>query len=186
MSNHARFAVPALAATLALSLAACAGGPPRGGGPGGPDDEMRGAAYRQSVFLSGASLLFVQFDKDGDYVTTRAEVEAGAAAEWPRAANGATTLSPIAFEAWAAKALGGPNIGPYRLAFDSNVNNEITQIEFSNAILAKFDFWDKDKDGRLTRAEMTERLPEQRRPDSGPQQSGQMPGGRPPGGQRPR
>lgn len=187
MPSPARFAVPVLAAALALSLAACAGGPPRRGGPGGggPEGEMSGAAYRQSVFLSGASLLFVQFDRDGDYVTTRAEAEAGAAAEWPRAANGAATLSPIAFEAWASRALGGPNIGPYRLAFDSNVNNEITPTEFSNAILAKFEFWDKDKDGRLTRAEMTERLPEQRRPESGPGQSGQMPGGRPPGGGRP-
>ena len=182
MTMRALFAVPALAT---LALAACAGGPgggPQGGPPGG---ELTGSAYRQSVFLSGASLLFVQFDKDGDYVTTRAEVDAGAAAEWPRAANGATTLSPIAFEAWSAKALGGPNLGPYRLAFDSNVNNEITQAEFTNAIVAKFEFWDKDKDGRLTRAEMTERLPEMRRPDSGPGQSGQMPGGRPPGGGRP-
>jgi hypothetical protein len=174
----ARLAAPALAATLALSLAACAGGPPRGAAGGAGD--LTGAAYRQSVFLSGAALLFVQFDRDGDYVTTRAEIEAGATAEWAKASNGAATLTPIAFETWAAKALGGPNLGPYRLAFDTNVNNEITQGEFSAAILAKFDFWDKDRDGRLARAEMTERLPEMRRPEGAPAPQG----ARPPSGQR--
>lgn len=175
------FAAPALAAALALSLTACAGG----GRGGPPRDEMSGAAYRQSVFLSGASLLFVQFDADGNYETSRSEVETGARTEWTRASNGAATLSPIAFEAWAAKALGGPNLGPYRLAFDTNVNNEITAAEFSAAILAKFDSWDKDKNGALTRVEMSERLPEMRRPPEGGPPPGGMPQ-RPPGGRQPR
>jgi hypothetical protein len=170
----------ALMATLAL--AACAGsGPParRGGGPGGPE---MGSAYRQSSVLSGAALLFVQFDTDGDYAVSRAELDAGVAKEWARASGGATALTPIQFDVWAAKALGGPNMGPYRLAFDSNVNNEITQAEFAAALVDKFTTWDKDRDGRVTRADMVERLPEMRRPQGAP---GGMPQ-RPPGGRPPR
>ena len=178
MTTPTRRAVPVLVAGLGLVLAACAGGP-RGGSPGGPGGDMTGAAYRQSAFLSGAALLFVQFDRDGDYVTTRAEADAEAASEWGRASSGAATLSPIAFEAWSAKALGGPNLGPYRLAFDTNVNNEITQAEFLSAVTAKFEFWDKDKDGRLSRQEMVERLPEMGRgPESGQPVPSASPGGR--------
>jgi len=171
-----------LAVAAALSLAACASGPDRHGGPGGANE---GSAYRPSAFLSGAALLFVQFDTDGDYVTSRAEAEAGAQREWARASGGAAILTPLQFDAWSAKALGGPNLGPYRLSFDSNVNNEITQTEFIGAITAKFDAWDKNKDGMLTRVEMIERLPELRRGPEGAGEGG-PPGGRPQAGRPPR
>ncbi|KAF0178952.1 MAG: hypothetical protein IV086_01125 [Hyphomonadaceae bacterium] len=178
----ARFLTTSLALAAALSLAACASGPPRGGPRGGPGGGDLGSAYRQSAFLSGAALLFVQFDADGDYATSKAEAEAGAQREWARASGGSTVLSPIQFDLWSAKALGGPNLGPYRLAFDSNVNNEITATEFAGAIVAKFDFWDKNKDGSLTRLEMVERLPDVRR---GPEQDGARPADGPPGRGRP-
>jgi hypothetical protein len=151
------------AVALATTMAACASGPGRGGPP--PGAERTGAAYRASTFLSGAALLFVQFDADKDYATSRTEAEAGARAEWARASEGAATITPIQFEAWAARALGGPNIGPYRLAFDTNVNNEITQPEFIAAILARFDRFDADKDAVVRRQEMVERVPE---PPRGP------------------
>lgn len=163
-------------ALSACALAACAGGP--GGPRGGPQEQ--GAAYRQSTFLSGAALLFVQFDADKDYRTSRAEAEAGARSEWARAAHGPAGMTPIQFEAWAAAALGGPNIGPYRLAFDTNVNNEVTEPEFIAGILARFDRYDGDKDGVVTRAEMVERLPD---PRPGPGTGG--PDGRPDGRDRP-
>ncbi len=164
----------------AAALAACAGGPGRGGPPAGEQAPL-GAAYRQSVFLTGASLLFVQFDADRDYITTRAEAQAGAEAEWKRAAEGAAVLTPIQFATWSARALGGPNLGPYRLAFDTNVNNEITAAEFAAAILTKFDQFDADKDGALRRPDMSERLPEPvRRPGAREAGDGPPPGGRPP------
>ncbi len=172
-----RLPAVALALLAAATLAACASG--RSGPP--PASDRSGAAYRASTFLSGAALLFVQFDADKDYATTRAEAEAGAQAEWTRASEGAATLTPIRFEAWAARTLGGPNIGPYRLAFDTNVNNEITPAEFSAAILAKFDKYDADKDGVVRRQEMVERVPESRRggPDGGPDGERGPPGGAP-------
>ncbi len=161
------FAAPIGALVAIAALAACASGPGRGGPL--PASDRTGAAYRASTFLSGAALLLVQFDADKDYATTRAEAEAGAQAEWSRAAEGAATLTPIKFETWAARVLGGPNIGPYRLAFDTNVNNEITPPEFSAAILAKFDKYDADKDGVVRRQEMVERVPE---PQRGPPGAG--------------
>lgn len=167
---------PLLAVAAALSLGACAGR----SNDRAEADALQGPAYRQSAFLSGAALLFVQFDADNDYVTSRAEAEAGARAEWSRASGGSDKLTPIQFDSWSAKALGGPNLGPYRLAFDSNVNNEITATEFTGAVLAKFEFWDKDKDGRVTRGEMVERLPEMRRPMEGAPKGMPPRGGRPP------
>lgn len=176
------FAVPLAALAAAIALAACAGGPRRGGPL--PASDHTGAAYRASTFLSGAALLFVQFDADRNYTTSRAEAEAGAQAEWTRAAEGAATLTPIRFETWAARVLGGPNIGPYRLAFDTNVNNEITAAEFSAAILAKFDKYDADKDGVVHRQEMVERVPEPQR--DGPGAGGPGGEGPPQGGLPPR
>ena len=171
-------AAPAAALAVALALpwavSACASG-----SRSPPASDRTGAAYRASTFLSGAALLLVQFDADRDYATTRAEAEAGAQAEWTRAAEGAAMLTPIKFETWAARTLGGPNIGPYRLAFDTNVNNEITPAEFSAAILAKFDKYDADKDGTVRRPEMVERLPEPQRgpPGAGPDSERVAPGG---------
>lgn len=161
-----------------LALAACAGGP---GGPGGHGGEQ-GLAYQHSTFLSGAALLMVQFDTDKDYVTTRTEAEAGARAEWARVTHGPTGMTPIQFETWSAAALGGPTIGPRRLAFDSNVDNLVTEQEFIDGILRQFDKYDANKDGRVTRAEMVERLPERFSRPGGP--GGEQQGG--PGEGRPR
>lgn len=169
-----RFAALLLAAA---ALAACASGPPRRGDR--PEGDRVGAAYRQSAFLTGAALLFVQFDADRDYATSRAETEAGARAEWSRASGGADKLTPIVFEQWAARALGGPQMGPFRLAFDTNVDNEITAAEFSAAILDKFDKYDTDKDGILRRPDMTERLPEPQRGPGGPTAADRMTKGPP-------
>ena len=172
-----------LAALVAVAaLSACASGPPGHGGRGRPGGGLQGSAYRASTFLSGSALLFVQFDANKDYVTSRAEAEAGAQAEWTVASKGAATMTPIMFDAWAAQALGGPNIGPHRLAFDSNVNNEITREEFVAAILAKFDKYDADKDGQLHRAEMVERVPEAPLGGPGGESAGGERGERPPGG----
>jgi hypothetical protein len=174
--NRSAARVASLLTAIAL-LAACAGGPSRR--EQGSDDRA-GSAYRQSAFLTGAALLFVQFDTDHDYATTRAETETGARAEWARASGGAAKITPIAFEQWAARALGGPQMGPYRLAFDTNVDNEITAAEFSAAILDRFDRYDTDKDGVLRRTDMIERLPESPRGPGGPPGGGapkQRPGG---------
>ena len=162
--------IAALSLALALAAAACASGGRDRSPPG------TGAAYQISAFTTGAAMLFVQFDTDRDYTTTKAELDAGIPAEWARASDGKPTMTPLMFETWSAKALGGPNLGPYRLSFDTNVNNEITQDEFRAAILDKFTRFDTDKDGNVRRVDMVERLP-----DRG---MGPRPEGGPPGGER--
>lgn len=166
-----------LMATLAVLVAAATGaadardrtaerGPPAGGGA-------------PSVVTSGMALVFASFDRDGDYATTRAEFEAGVARETAAAFGANAALSPIGFEAWAARALGGPAMGPFRFAFDANVDGQITKAEFASAFEAAFRKYDKVGDGRITRAEMVEPAP--RMAPDGRGGPGRMRGG-PPGG----
>jgi hypothetical protein len=111
---------------------------------------------RESVraLISGDALLLVGFDADGDLATTDAEIAAGLAREFARAdINGDGTLAPIEFQNWANAALGGSQLGPYRLDFDRNVDNSITRAEFDAEITARADIYDADGDGRLVRQE---------------------------------
>jgi len=161
----------------ALSLGACAGRPPPPPQDGPPD----APAAAPSVVLSGDALAFVSFDADGDYRVTRDEAVQGVAREW--ALFGADALSPIQFQRWSALALGGPAMGPYRLEFDRNVDGQITRDEFEAAFLTRFDAYDRDGDGVVTRADMLRVLPRpaMQRPPRMPR----MPPGGPPGGMRP-
>ncbi|NDC59395.1 MAG: EF-hand domain-containing protein, partial [Alphaproteobacteria bacterium] len=130
-----------------------------------------------SAVLSGAALVLVSFDADGDYATSRAEFDAGAKRETDKAFGAAATMSPIGFEAWSAKALGGPEMGPYRFAFDANVDGQITRAEFAKALEEMFKRFDKNGDGAVARAELVERLPQMRGGPGGGMRAG--PGGGP-------
>ncbi|MFZ4602644.1 MAG: hypothetical protein ACOYM8_09315 [Caulobacterales bacterium] len=143
-----------------------------------------------SAVLSGAALILVSFDADGDYATSRVEFDAGAKRETDRTFGAAATMSPIGFEAWAAKALGGPEMGPFRFAFDANVDGAITRAEFAKALDEMFKRFDKNGDGAVARAELVERLPQMRGGPGGGMRGGPgggaggggPGGGRPPGG----
>lgn len=169
-------------AALAIASGAADARPRPDGGPMG--------AGAPTAVLSGAALVFVSFDADGDYATSRAELETGIARETARAFDAVQTLSPISFQAWSARALGGPAMGPFRLAFDGNQDGQISRDEFAAAFTTAFADMDKDGDGRLARSEMVQRLPMGRGPggaapggDEG-ERGGRRPprGGPPPGG----
>lgn len=96
-------------------------------------DEMSGPP--PSAILTGAALVVVSFDADGDYATSRAEFDAGLVRETDRAFGPATSISPIGFEAWSGRALGGPAMGPFRMTFDRNVDGQITKTEFADAFV---------------------------------------------------
>jgi len=168
-----------LAATLAGALAVATFADARERDRGGPP-----GIGGQSVFLSGAALEIVAFDADGDYLTTRKEFDAGLARETDKAFAAAATLSPIAFEAWAAKALGGPALGPFRFAFDANMDGQISRAEFAAAFADEFKRYDKNGDGAISRTELAEHLPDMRglRGPDGETGPPGGPGGRPPGG----
>jgi len=144
---------------LALT-AACGGGPISSAA----NDPVR-------ALLSGDAMMLVSWDANGDLNVTTEEVNAGLAREFARAdANGDGSLSPIEFQSWANNVLGGGPMGPYRLDFDRNVDNTITQQEFDTEIRARVDQYDENGDDMLTRSEMTRLVgtarppPEQRRP----------------------
>lgn len=145
----------AVLACAAAALAACASGP----GGGGRDREPIRA------LMSADALLFVSFDADADLRVSGAEIEAGLAREFARAdANRDASLQPIEFQNWSASALGGGQVGPYRLDFDRNVDNVVTSAEFSTEIQARARDYDADENGMLARAEFVRLVGQARAP----------------------
>lgn len=129
-----------------LFLAACASS---GSGDGA------GESQPISALISADALVFVSFDADQDAVLTMAEIEQGLGVEWARAdTNSDGMLAPLEFSRWSDLALGGGAMSPYRLDFDRNVDNTITEEEFRSEFLARARDYDSDGDGRITRAEM--------------------------------
>jgi hypothetical protein len=150
-----------LAATACVAtLGACASS--------GRDDGGGDAPFR--AILSADALMFAAFDADGDLQTSRAEIDAGLDREFQRAdVNRDTLLQPIEFQNWSSNALGGTQMGPYRLDFDRNVDNTITREEFINELQARAREYDRDENGAVTRSEMVRlvgqaRVPTERRP----------------------
>jgi hypothetical protein len=137
----------------AAMLAACASG-----GGGSEDREPVRA------LLSSDAMLFVSFDADGNLSTSMEEIEAGLNREFARAdANTDNALTPIEFQNWANQALGGGQLGPYRLDFDRNVDNSITREEFDAELRARANEYDENQDRSVARSEMV-RLVGQARP----------------------
>ena len=137
-------------AALGVVLAACAGAGAGGQlGPGG------GEGGRVRALLSADALVFTSFDANHDSIVSLAEVERGLAEEWARAdANQDGAMAPLEFARWSEAALGGAAMTPYRLDFDRNVDNTITEQEFRAEFLARARDYDHDGDGNVTRAEM--------------------------------
>jgi hypothetical protein len=139
-------------AGLAL-VAACASG------RGGDDNEPIRA------LLSADALLFVSFDANGDLSADAAEIEAGLAREFTRADSSRDgALQPIEFQNWSNAALGGSQLGPYRLDFDRNVDNVITREEFDAEARARVRDYDSNEDGALVRSEFVRRVGQARPP----------------------
>lgn len=143
----------ALIAASAATVTACA----TGGGPGHTNEPIR-------ALLSADVMMFISWDTNGDLVTSPEEIEAGITREFDRAdSNHDGRIEPIEYQAWANAVLGGPNMGPYRLDFDRNVDNAITREEFANEIHGRVRDYDTDENGSLSRAEFV-RLVGQARP----------------------
>ncbi len=155
--------VQVLAAACAVALGACASG---GSAPSRDTSPIR-------AILSADALMLVSFDADADLSTSAAEVDAGLSREFTRAdANRDNALQPIEFQNWSNVALGGTQMGPYRLDFDRNVDNVITREEFEAEIRARVSDYDSDENGVLVRAELVRlvgqaRPPTPRRPTPG-------------------
>ncbi len=153
----------ALAAVLGLT--ACASG-------GGERDNR--APF--NALLSADALMFVGFDTDGDFRVSTAEIDAGLSREFVRAdTNRDGSLQPIEFQNWSNIALGGGQMGPYRLDFDRNVDNVISRDEFDTEIRARAASYDADEDGAVTRAEFVRLVGQARPPTPQRPTPGQLP-----------
>jgi hypothetical protein len=112
-----------------------------------------------SAVISGDGLLIAGFDTDGDFRTTRAEFEQGLAVAFATAdSDGDGALSPLEWQSWSNRALGGDLIGPFRLEVDRNVDNVTTQEEFVTEFQARFTGYDTDNDGAVSRPELVRQL----------------------------
>lgn len=137
----------------ALALGGCASGSSRDNGPAAP-----------RALLSADTLVFTSFDADNDLRVTMAEIEAGIAVEWARAnTNGDGLLQPLEFATWSESALGGNQLAPFRLDFDRNVDNSITEEEFRTELLGRARDYDKDEDGVLVRGDFIRQAPNRTR-----------------------
>lgn len=152
------------ALACAASLVGCASGGDRGPG-----------AEPVRALLSADVMLFVSFDANSDLSITQDEITAGLQREFSRAdANGDGVLQPIEFQNWSNVALGGLQMGPYRLDFDRNVDNVITREEFDTEIRARASDYDNDENGVLARSEFVRLLGQARPPR---ERAAPMPGG---------
>jgi hypothetical protein len=164
-----------LGLALAVSAAALAACSSSGGRASAGD---RNEPVR--ALLSADALMFVSFDSDGDLSVSAAEINAGIEREFARAdVNRDGQLPPLEFQNWSNAALGGGQIGPFRLDFDRNVDNVITRAEFETEVRARVSDYDANEDGALTRQEFVRLMGQARTP---PPDSPDAPAG---GAQRP-
>lgn len=187
----------ALAVSVALLgvlfIAGCASRqPPRNGPRGGPPGDGPGPGGGSALTLDGGrvarpvALLFAGMDTDRDYIIAQDELAAAIVREWASLPQGAQGNVPaIAIADWAGTVLGDPEALPNHLAFDVNLDGQVSETEFRTRLTGEFAQLDRDHDGRLTRAEMLRDLPVRSQSQGGGMPSGGMPGGPPGGGGRP-
>ena len=172
-----------------LFIAACASrqpprGAPQGGPPGGTMPDRQGSRFEGGLITRPVALLFTGMDRNQDYAVDQAELADGIAREWdalPR--TGRASVPSIAMTDWATQALGDTEALPNPIAFDVNLDGQISEQEFRSRLFEEYAQLDKDRNGRLTRAEMLVLMPVRTQSRGGPQ-GGQPPGGR--GGPPPR
>ena len=155
LSNHRALNALPLLLAIGLSLSACATKPDRRGPPpdrqGAAERGDRGPARSSGTFLQPVAGLFIQMDSNRDKATSLSEVEAGAAAEW-----GQFTRNPSAidFAQWSLVNLGSTDAMPTFFSFDKDFNGVISQDEFSSGLEREFRRLDKNRNGKVERAEM--------------------------------
>lgn len=140
------------ALTFGMAALAACGTSGRGSAHADPNDRVR-------ALLSTDALLFNDFDTNGDFQVSVAEIEAGVTQEFARAdENHDGSLGPIEYQNWSNTVLGGGMTPPYRLDFDRNVDNVISAEEFRTELLARGREYDSDENAAITRGELVRNL----------------------------
>lgn len=126
------------------------------------------------TFMPPSAILFATMDSNQDKRVSRAEMQAGAKAEWGKFE---TNPSAIQFTKWSVETLGSTDAAPTFMSFDKDFNNVIYETEFMDGIERAFTQLDKNRDGIIERAEMIVAF-------RAPQGQGRQGSGREGGGQR--
>ncbi len=174
----------ALLAAGVLMLSACASpdrGPPGGGRGESPGGGPAGAGFSEGKAALPIGLLFVSMDTNDDLATSSDECAAAIPALFTRAdANGDGWVSAFEYAAWSSAVLGDEDAAPNRIGFDVDLDGSVSAKEFQARLGDEFARLDRNRDGRLMRAEL---LVEIARPRMGRGPGSQsMGGGPPPGG----
>jgi len=143
-------AAPLFLTITALGLTSCATKPDRDRPPRG-DDRLDRSARSSGTFIQPAALLFADMDKNGDRVTTRAELISGVQAEWDSFDRSPSAMS---FVTWSKTALGSTDANPTFMSFDRDFNGVISKSEFTAQFESLFKSLDKNGDGAVERSEM--------------------------------
>ena len=108
-----------------------------------------------TVMAAPIAILIASFDTDHDRVVTRAEFDAGVKASFALGdENKDGFISLIELSHWAETELGDQGALPGRFDFDRNEDDRISWDEFKAEFERRFAEYDKDHDGRITRAEL--------------------------------
>ena len=120
-----------------------------GGGPGQPSFSP------PTMVVEPAAMLIAACDANGDAIVTRDEMHACLARSFAAADTARKgSIGYIDYSDWALTWLGDANAAPGPYAIDTDNDNRITLAELDTCFDAIFDRLDKDKDGKLTRAEL--------------------------------
>lgn len=113
-----------------------------------------------------AGLLYASFDTDGDYATSRTELNVGILRSFATADKNANSMvSLVELAAWREAILGSRDLLPGNTQFDKNFNSQIEPTEFQTVLVDLFEAFDRNENGQLEFAEMTR--------DAGPTRGGE-------------
>lgn len=121
----------------------------------GPDPACDAVMLSIRAATSPAGVLIAGFDANGDGRVDRAELEAGIERMFRLAdQNHDGSLSLIELSQWSMIWLGGPSAVPGRFDFDRDADDRVSASEFATELRRRFNGFDADKDGVVTRAEL--------------------------------
>ncbi|WP_300379223.1 hypothetical protein [Henriciella sp.] len=157
----------------ALALGACTSSGPgrRGGPPGGPgdgvsggqrggmDDRRGGASNLSGPLARPVALLFASMDADQDMLVDRSELAMASDRIWDNLSGGDSAIKPLDLSSWLVAALGSADAQPSSVAFDTNLNGQISRAEFEARLRAEFEKHDSSGDGQLERSELVFDVP---------------------------
>lgn len=123
-------------------------------------EEQRYQPPPPSIVATPLALAITGFDRSGDMVVSRAELDDGAALSFASADKDRDgKLSLIELGEWAEAALGNRGALPGQFDFDLDGDDSISREEFIGLLQRRFGTFDTNRDGALQRSELISLTP---------------------------